>query len=91
MDQPREWHGATPADDDIAGELELLVFDRIRALLVQTALPSTPPIYDLLWRYLDDGNHALSRAVDLALMTRTLNLRLAMALHQTHCIAWHDD
>ena len=82
------------AGDDIEAELrhpQLVPFDRIRALLAMTDLPPQPAIYTLLWRYVVDDNHALSRAIDFAIMTRTLDLRLAMTLHETYCVSWHDD
>ncbi len=90
MRQRHEFDAAGLAEADVAGELtkaRLQKFDQIRAMLVTTALPPTPVIYDMFWRYLDDRNHALSRAVDLALMTGSLDQRLATALHRTHCIA----
>ena len=70
---------------------ELVRFDRIRDLLIATNLPATPPVYELLWRYVVDDNHDLSRAVDFAIATRALDLRMAMTLHGVHCVKWHDD
>lgn len=61
------------------------MFDRVRALMVSNRLPATPPIYELLWRYLTDDNHALAHAVDLAIVTQTLDAARATALHGAHC------
>ncbi|GEM_PF-1862679 len=85
MDLPRNWRGATPAAADLAVELEAVMFDRVRALMVSNRLPATPPIYELLWRYLTEDDHALAHAVDLAIITQTLDAQRATTLHRTHC------
>ncbi len=85
MELPRNWQGATPIDDFMSMEMQLIMFDRVRDLLVLNALPPTPPIYELLWRYLTVNHHELAYAVDLAMTTHTLDPAKATALHQAHC------
>ena len=65
--------------------------DRIRAILAPTGLTPTPVVYELLWNYLEDNDHELSRALDFALAMKTLDARMAATLHRTHCVKWHDD
>lgn len=85
MELPRNWQGATPVDDLMSLEMQLLMFDRIRDLLILNALPPTPPIYDLLWRYLTVNHHELAYAVDLAMTTHSFDAAKAIKLHDTHC------
>jgi len=70
---------------------ELDAFDRIRTLLTATGLRPTPSVYELFWRYIEDKNHELSRALDFALAMKTLDARMAASLHGVHCAKWHDD
>ena len=60
-------------------------FDQIRTLLLATALPPQPDVYDLLWRYVRDENHDLSLAVDTAITLGGLDLAAIAALRQAHC------
>ncbi len=85
MELPSNWQGATPVSDILSVEFQLLMFDRVRTLLVSNALPPTPPIYELLWRYLTVNDHALAYAVDLAISRRALDATKATALHRKHC------
>jgi diguanylate cyclase len=60
-------------------------FDQIRALLVRTALPAQPEVYDLFWRYVRDDDHDLSLAVDTALAHGDLDLAAVAGLRRAHC------
>ena len=42
-------------------EARLIRFDRVRDLLVATALPPVPDVYDLLWRYAGGDDFAVDR------------------------------
>jgi diguanylate cyclase len=60
-------------------------YDQIRGLLVLTALPPMPDVYDLLWRYVRDENHELSLAVDTAITLGNFDLAQVAALRRAHC------
>lgn len=60
-------------------------FDQIRAMLVLTRLPPQPDVYDLLWRYVRDEDHALSLAVDTAIALGGLGLAGVATLRRAHC------
>lgn len=60
-------------------------FDQIRALLVTTALPPNPEVYDLFWRYVRSESADLSLAVDQALGAGSLDLATVITLRRTHC------
>ena len=66
-------------------EARLIRFDRVRDLLVATALPPVPDVYDLLWRYAGGDDFALSQAVAAAIAAGTLDLAAVAALRATHC------
>ncbi len=75
----------TAADAAPAAEVALQWFDQIRGLLVTTALPPQPDVYDLLWRYVRDDDHALSLAVDTAIALGGFDLAAVAALRRAHC------
>lgn len=88
MEQTRRWTAAGPAGADIAAELghpQLVQFDRVRALLVSTRLPPLPDVYDLLWRYVNDRDHALSHAVDMAFLRQPFDLAVVAELRRRYC------
>ncbi len=64
---------------------DLAYFDQIRAVLAATALPPEPPVYDLLWRYVRDEDHALSLGIDAALASGRLDMAAIAALRRAHC------
>ncbi len=85
---PPATHGAVRAEDRLAGNLghpQLLQFDRLRALLVQTGLPPEPDVYDLFWRYLGGLEHAITRALDTALAAGPIDMAMVKQLRQDHC------
>ncbi len=63
----------------------LALYDQIRGLLVLTALPPVPDVYDLLWRYVRDEDHDLSLAVDTAITLGEFDLAQVAALRRAHC------
>ena len=63
----------------------LALFDQVRALLVATALPPQPDVYDLFWRYVSDESHQLSRAVDEALASGRFDLGVITMLRRAYC------
>ncbi|OYU14055.1 MAG: hypothetical protein CFE37_12820 [Alphaproteobacteria bacterium PA4] len=63
----------------------LVHFDAIRSLLMLTRLPPVPDVYDLLWRYVRDENHALSLAVERAILVESLDLACVADLRRQHC------
>lgn len=71
-----------PAPPVIAG---LAWFDQIRPLLLSTGLPALPEVYDLLWRYVRDDDHALSLAIDTAITLGQLDLARVAVLRREHC------
>ena len=80
--------GATTADDRLSGALghpQLLVFDRLRDLLVSTGLPPEPEVYDLFWRYLGGLEHAVTRGLDDALAAGTIDMATVKQLRRDHC------
>jgi diguanylate cyclase len=60
-------------------------FDQIRALVVGTGLPPVPDVYDLFRRYVRDEDHALSLAIDAALVTGGIDLAAIADLRRAHC------
>lgn len=85
MDLPRNWEGASPINETLSIELQLVMFDRVRAFLVLHHLPASPTVYDLLWRYLTVNHHALAYDVDVAMATFSFDAAKAAALHKRHC------
>lgn len=77
--------GTATASADGQAIAGLAWFDQIRALLVRTALPAQPDVYDLFWRYVRDDDHDLSLAVDTALSHGDLDLGTVAALRRNHC------
>jgi diguanylate cyclase len=67
-----------------AGGAPLDHFDQVRALLVRTALPPEPVVYDVLWRYVRDEDHDLSLAIDKALATDGLTVGGLVTLREKH-------
>lgn len=80
--------GAAAADDRLSGALghpQLLLFDRLRDLLVTTGLPPEPDVYDLLWRYIGGLEHAVTRGLDAALAAGPVTLATVKQLRRDHC------
>lgn len=80
--------GATTADDRLGGALghpQLLLFDRLRDLLVRTGLPPEPDVYDLFWRYLGGLEHAITRALDEALAAGPVDMAAVRQMRRDHC------
>jgi len=73
---------ATPGSDAARA---LVCFDQIRSLCVAHGLPPQPDIYELLWRYSRDEDHALSLAIDTAIATGDFDLATALQLRKAHC------
>ncbi len=63
----------------------LVHYDAIRALLAATGLAAEPPVYDLLWRYVRDEDHALSLALDTAIAAGSLDMAMVAMLRRAHC------
>jgi diguanylate cyclase len=60
-------------------------FTQIGTMLVAHRLPPLPDVYELLWRYVRDEDHALSLAVDRAIAAGDFNLGTIAELRQAHC------
>lgn len=80
MEQVLDWTAATVLPEP-AG---MARFDRVRALLLAADLPPIPEVYELLWRYVEDRDHALSHAVDAAFSRPVFDLATALALRRAH-------
>ena len=82
MEQANDWIAAGPAAADVAHELAQS--GRVQMLLAQSGLPAIPEVYELLWRYAADSDHALSHAVDVALSLGTFDLATVAELSRQH-------
>ena len=82
VEQANDWIAAGPAAEDVAHELAQS--RRVKMLLEQSGLPAIPEVYELLWRYVADRDHALSHAVDVALSLGTFDLATVAALRGQH-------
>ncbi len=67
------------------GHPRLLLFDRVRDLLVETGLPPDTPVFDLLLRHVEGDDPILSAAVAAALASRSLDMTAVAALRRAHC------
>ena len=91
MDQAGLDCSAAPVSADarsIAGSLghpRLLLFDRVRDLLVATGLPPETPVFDLLMRYVEGDDDMLSADVDALLASGGLDMAAVDALRRRHC------
>jgi len=79
---------ASPALDGRAagplGHPRLLLYDRVRHLLVETGLPPETPTFDLLMRHAEGDDPVLSAAVEAAL-AEGLDAAGVLALRRAHC------
>ena len=90
MDQSWTAHGgaAALAGDCNGGGLghpRLLLFDRVRELLVVTGLPPETSVFDLLMRHVEGDDAILSAAVAAALRLGTLDMAGVEAMRRAHC------
>ena len=60
-------------------------FSQIGTLLLAHDLPPVPDVYDLLWRYVRDDDHALSLAIDRAITQGQFGLATVGDLRRAHC------
>lgn len=67
------------------GHPQLLQFDAVRALLVQTGLPPEPHVYDLFWRYTGGLEHQITHALDAALAAGPLDMAKIKTVRAESC------
>lgn len=60
-------------------------FSQIGTMLLGHDLPPVPAVYDVLWRYVRDDDHALSLSVDRAIARGQFNLAAIGDLRRAHC------
>ena len=80
MEQTLRWTAAETLPEPVG----MAQFERVRTLLINANLPPIPEVYELLWRYVEDRDHALSYAVDAAFARPTFDLMTALAIRLTH-------
>ena len=91
MDQagvPTAHDSIAAGGDRIGGGLghpRLLLFDRVRDLLVATGLPPDTAVFDLLLRHVEGDDPVLSLAIDAALAAGSLDMAAVTALRRAHC------
>jgi diguanylate cyclase len=71
--------------DGALGHPKLMLFDSVRALLVETGLPPEPEVYDLFWRYARNDDFQLVAAVDAARADAVFDMAVVKALRLAHC------
>ena len=71
--------GAVPDDGPMR------FFSQIGTLLLSHHLPPHPDVYDFLWRYVRDDDHALSLAVDRAITLGQFDIAAVGKLRREHC------
>jgi diguanylate cyclase len=62
-----------------------MLFDKVRALLVETGLPPEPDVYDLFWRYAGNDDFQLTQALDAVRAAGPLDMAAVKALRLAHC------
>lgn len=67
------------------GHPRMLLFDRVRDILLATGLSPETPVYDLLMRHVEGDDPVLSAAVDAALALGTLDMRGVEGLRRAYC------
>ena len=67
------------------GHPQLVQFDAVRALFVQTGLPPEPQVYDLFWRYAGGQEHQITRALDEALAAGPIDMAKIKSVRAESC------